>query len=292
METLTLKDNFRISSKREQIVNAFKNPEENTVAILGPCAMTFNLEHIFTENFELQEFERSLENKGVQTVHRIPFWKPRTDPIDWHGVESEHPNEALFFLNTLARFGNNISAETGLLRHIGKLSALQTFSWIGSRNFGNTDLINNLLDEEIDIPVGVKNDMSGNVSNLIDFVENINDKRFRKNPPIIPIFRGGTEIDTTKKWEESVKKMSERTKGKCIIDLAHGSEMVHDPSDQFKKTEIGQVLACIHLAELVSKGALIAGFMFETSDVQSPTDPVMPFDVGLACARILIESKL
>lgn len=284
-------NNLHIAIKREQIVNALEAPTESTLAFLGPCAATFNPEMTTVENFLIQKFEEEHRSVGLIALHRLPFWKPRTNPEDWHGIESTHPDETLEFMSFLGNFGVNVASETGLSRHIGALSALQVFSWIGSRNFGNIELVEQLMRREIDIPIGIKNGMSGNVRELLDFTKFVNDRNIRKAPPTVPIFRGGRELDTPEKWAEAVKEISTKTRGRCIIDLAHGSEMAHDRNGKFGKSEQGQIDSALHLVELITAGNVVAGFMIEMSDIQSPTDPVLRFDTGINCARLLIQAK-
>lgn len=286
---LTLQENIHVSSKRENVINALECPQDSTVAILGPCSATFNTEMTILENQLIQEFEEEHRNSGLIALQRLPFWKPRTNPDDWHGIESTHPEEATQFIEALNRFGSNVAGETGLPRHVGRLSGAQVFSWIGSRNFGNIELTEQLMRHEIDIPIGIKNDTKGDVKGLLEFTKFVNMRNTRNAPPTVPIFRGGSLLNTPDKWGEAVKEISFKTRGRCIIDLAHGSEMVHDPDKN--KSEEGQINAVIHLGKLLQAGNVVAGFMIETSDIQSPTDPVISFNRGLRCARLLLQAK-
>lgn len=70
-----------------------------------------------------------------------------------------------------------------------------------------------------------------------------------------------------------------------IVDVAHGSEMAHDPAGAFGKTVEGQQQALEHVTALAAQGYAPIGIMIEASDIPSPTDPVMPLDV--ACEGLI-----
>lgn len=269
------------------------------LSIVGPCSMSDDIELSKNENFVLSEASRLLPIGTV--LHRIPPWKPRSDPSEWHGQETTNFQMAIDTITQLSRESGNIAIEIGKEEHIERYSRFLTMAWIGSRNFDNLQLQIDLVRTDTTLPVGIKNNLKCEIKALQDRTDQLSIDRWeaaelegqlRNQGKIFPIFRGGPEIKTPEEWEKKFLECLDTFGRKFIVDVAHGGEMAHAPNRDFTKSEMGQ-LACIeHLLELCSRENIDkpCGIMIEASDAESQTDPVIPLGIGLETIRSFAES--
>ncbi len=261
-----------IARKRAQIMQAI-NSADGKLRILGPCSLDFP-DTLLSER-ENHRLAAAEHDSDIVVVHRLPFWKPRTNPKDWHGIESVDAEKSIDVMSQIADHNNNVASETGLPRHTEDFLDFQSMTWVGSRNFGKNgnELIGKIRNRAPDMLIGIKNNLEGNLEGLIELCST--------DEHLVPIFRGGTNMSDPQSWEQAVRDISGRTNGRVIVDTAHGSEMAHDPSGNFKKSVEGQLGAIRHLKELMAEGIAVRGIMSEISDIDSQTDPNIPLSQGL-----------
>lgn len=278
---------LKIFEKRNKISDIIKTGK-GLIVIAGPCAMTDETD-IFTN--EAQRLAQAcIDNPGIEAAYRVPHWKPRTNPEDWHGLETTDPHLAYSTASTIAE--HSWAAEIGHQTHVGRYGDLLTIGWIGSRAVEDQNLLNEITNKLSSLPIGVKNAIDGSIDSALSNIQTINSARKHNDAPAILIYRGGENTRTPNEWAKQYKTAHEATDGKIIVDCAHGSEMAHDPSGQFKKSIQGQVLAIDHLIELAKQGMMPLGIMIEASDAVSPTDPVIPYDLALDGINRLIKNCL
>lgn len=259
------------------------------VAIVGPCA-----NHI----------ERRIINEGRQlaaaatdslvTIHRIPPFKPRTPvhgkPKPWAGLESTNPTAALSRMLWERRRGVHVAHEVATREHVIKYRDVSTFVWLGARSLDSTALNSSLqMPDMLTTPLGIKNGLCGSLEPALKRIEHVQKlRRQRIDMPAasVLVFRGGTSLQTPKAWEDQYKRALELTGGNMIVDIAHGSEMAHDPNGLFRKTTLGQMACLDHVLTLAQNGITPRGIMIEASDFEHPnpvrrTDPNMSFTHAL-----------
>ncbi len=280
------KHRTQINIQREEITDIIDDPKNGLIAIVGPCALTNNPQQHQAEGKRIAELGASHDD--LITLHRMPPWKPRTNPRDWHGLETTEPVAAYSQLATEAKLRANVAIETGHYSHIVRYGELASMIWIGGRNVHKSEMIEALAIHDPTIPIGVKNGLNGHIEEALRRVRAVNALRELGSKAIL-IYRGGENALTPELWEQEYKKAIEQTDGRVIIDTAHGSEIAHDPSN--KKSVEGQIKALEHVIELAQQGYIPAGIMLEASDIESPTDPVIPLEIALEGIRKLYEIK-
>lgn len=287
--------NIEIMAERDKISAALTDNSQ-LLAILGPCAVHRSM-LIREEGQQINALADQLT--GVTAVHRIPVWKPRTPrpgEKPWEGLETTEPADALAQLSDEVSDGTNVAIEISNSEHIEKYHQLLSFGWIGSRNSSDTDLLElaSSHKEMMRIPIGVKNELHGDLAATVNKVNSINLRRrlcgVNGIQPAFAIYRGGSEATTSESWEREYRLMHCLTGGKFIVDVAHGSEIAHD--DDNKKSVTGQLRAAEHVIKLAEIGLAPAGIMIEASDFIAPdidrrTDPNMPIDSALEIVRNL-----
>lgn len=275
-----------------KISAALENHDEELVAIIGGCSMTGHQERIEDEGRRISEFGESFKN--LHLLHRIPPWKPRTNPESWHGEETTNPEGAYRTLASLAISQNNATIEVGSRAHIDRYGPMLTFGWIGSRNDRNTELIKTVAIRDPKLPLGVKNGPDGSIDTALEQVAMVEEVRsYSDRPaPAVLIYRGGEKVRTPEQWEDAYLRALDATGGKLIVDTAHGSEMAHDPDKKFQKSVPGQIAAMEAVIRLAEDGRVPAGIMIEASDIESPVDPTIPLEIALAGAKRLYEIKI
>lgn len=276
-----------IAEQRERVLSIIRKPSEGLLAVVGPCALTNDPEQISAEGITLQELDTAYE--GLVMLHRMPPWKPRTNREDWHGLETTEAEAAYRIVANQAREHANIAIETGHYDHVMRYGQLLTAAWTGGRNVYKDDLIEALAIHDASLPLLVKNGLDGSIEAALKRIRAINAMREQGHIQSALIYRGGENAKTPETWEEAYKLALERTDGKLIVDVAHGSEIAHDPEN--KKSVKGQTLAMEHVIELAKEGYLPAGVMIEASNIESPTDPVMPLEIALDGVKRLYEIK-
>lgn len=267
-----------IQQQRQAFNEAFQD-DRTTIIIAGPCSITEDLEAANLDGFLLDEFGR--KTSDVMTVRRLNPWKPRSNPADWHGLETTNPSVAMDIIQDANAFGDKVAMEFGLPEHLGRYGHLTTLGWIGSRNAVQTHFIEQVATEDHSLPLAIKNGMEGDVDHILELTESVGKVR-GYGAPVIPIFRGGSDLKTPEAWEDAFIRMSEATEGRFIVDSAHGTEMAHDPSQKFGKTVAGQLVALEHIFELIEEGHPVKAIMTEASLTDSPTDPNIPMHKYLA----------
>ncbi len=278
IETMREGPTMEIHEQRQKITSALKGIGGSIIGIEGPCALTSDFGNTEKENSMAEDVSSQL---GITILRRLPPWKPRTNPEDWHGEETTKPDETLQMLAQTAKKYRNLCIEIGKEEHIDKYIDLLTFAWVGSRNSNNIDLMEKIALSAPDLPLGVKNGLDGNIGDTLETIKHLVMIRGEGAAPIVMIYRGGTNAKTPNDWEDKVTDAVHLTKGRVIVDVAHGGEMAHDPGMKFNKTVVGQMACLDHLIELVKRGVVPVGVMIEASNIESPTDPTIPVSIAL-----------
>ncbi|HEU4967021.1 MAG TPA: hypothetical protein VFT53_06135 [Candidatus Saccharimonadales bacterium] len=263
------------------------------IGIIGPCAMTPHQYIIAKEGSQL--YEATEQHPGLYIAHRTPFWKPRTDPADWHGMETEPETveQAFQIISGQANRYGNVAAEVGNHSHIARYAGYLVFGWNGSRNAGGHELVDNLATAEPTLPIGIKNAMDGTVDVALQHIAHVAEIRGETGAPAVLIYRGGTEAQTPKSWERYYRDALERTEGRVIVDVAHGSSIAFNQTGGTTKTEAGQIACMERVIELAVKcGELPIGMMVEASAAPTPTDPVIAPEIALASVLRLHELRM
>lgn len=273
---------------RERISEILNGEYAGLLANIGPCALTDDHLTIDSEGQQLAALTR--DHQGLYATHRLPPWKPRTNPNDWHGLETTNPAGAYRTLVSQAHKG--VSLELGLPYHAERYGALSVMGWIGGRNAANEEHMQQVALHDTALPLAVKNGLDGQVEPMIDKIHSLQELRGPDAAPVVLLYRGGENARTPDAWEDQYRQALELTDGQMIVDVAHGSEMAHNPAGIFEKSVGGQVRALGHVVTLAKQGLTPAGVMMEASSAESPTDPHMPFDIALRGMMRLYELRM
>lgn len=309
----------RVAAERNHVSDILRGENQTFLGIVGPCAMTDTVELdiegdtllSLTQDLEdnlMQDLELDLESDTLQDslqnyedelyyLHRMPPWKPRTNPEDWHGLETTDPAVAYQITVRRALRAVNVSMEFGQPYHPERYGRYATFGWIGSRNVEKTDFIRHVAahPETATMPLGVMNGLTGDVTSAIEQVNMVNRLRGSDAAPAVLIYRGGEAANSPEAWERLYLRAREQSNGLMIVDMAHGAEMAHHPDGQFKKSVEGQIRAQAHYLELEAQGLGALGLMHEASSAKSQVDPPIPLDIavnGIQRAARLRSSSL
>lgn len=261
------------------------------LAVIGPCAMTSAETIIRAEATRLAEVTD--ENDGLEALYRMPFWKPRTNKRDWHGLETTDPELAYKLMAERSGATANIAVEIGTdPRHLSRYADMTSLAWKGGRNDTQSELTYALATHDTTLPIAVKNGLDGDVLRAVDDVERIEELRQGMGARAILLFRGGLNATSPEAWEEQYLKAHELTDGRLLVDWAHGGEQAHDPNGAFGKSVEGQIACMEHTIEIAERtGKAPAGVFAEASSAKSPTDPVMPFEAAIDGAQRLVAIK-
>lgn len=280
-----------IASQRDRATNIIRNPETGLIAIIGPCALTNAPETIEEEGAALTELSSAY--KGLVALHRLPPWKPRTRREDWHGLEITEPEAAYRIIANAARRRGNVAIEMGHYDHVMRYEQLTAFGWVGGRNVQRHELAEAIAIHDHSLPIAIKNGLDGAILKARQNIQGINKDIGRNSTsPATLIYRGGENAQTSEAWERQYVRVLQQTRGNVIVDVAHGSEMAHDPEGAFQKSVEGQEEALEHVIRLAEIGHIPMGVMVEASDIESPTDPVMSLQVALDGVKRLYEVKM
>jgi phospho-2-dehydro-3-deoxyheptonate aldolase len=287
---LSVETEANVLLTRANVSNALNG--DGFLLIEGPCAMTTDREIIDQEGDALYSAQQ--QHSGLVTLHRMPPWKPRTNPEDWHGLESE-PDTVEAAYRTVAERADataNVAAEIGHEPHLDRYADRLTLGWIGSRNAGNVALVQAVATRDPSLPIGYKNAMNGTIDSALEHVRRTDALREGQGAPAVVMYRGGTNAQNPKDWEYNYRSTLERTGGRVVVDTAHGGEMAFDPDGNYKKSVAGQV-ACLEAVVRIAEdhGEIPAGVIMEASSAESPTDPVAPFHVMMDGALRLHELR-
>lgn len=304
-----------------------------------------NLSDRFAEQGANLVFMQGADGEPVRTISgivaqsmflflkRTNIWKPRSNPDDPHGLETGgfaglRPQEAAE-LAFLAVHGNsvrhaNTALELSFPYQVDRYGRLATFAWLGSRldRFytdangtldikARNDFIKYLAISQPTLPVGVKNELGGDIEEAMKIVDMINRIRTGEEEigeldmvvrqvgrieegktmpvalgklaiatvaPAVLIYRGGENAKDPESWISNAEAAVIATNGRAILDMAHGAEMACDPNGEFKKTVEGQAIAWDYAIDLASRRRYV-GNITETSNVDSPMDPPLPIDM-------------
>lgn len=271
-----------IAEKRHRVSDILRGNVAGFLGTAGPCTMTGDKVTIFHEGDRLQQLED--KTQGLLTLHRLPPWKPRSNPKSSHGHETDPKTtvEAYQIIAERADATANLAIEIGHLSHIARYANRISFGWIGGRNVEDTELITALALAQPDLPMGIKNGLDGDITLALQQVELVNSLRGDTAAPAVLIYRGGANATTPDAWEKAYLDAHHRTNSMLIVDSAHGGEMAHDPSKGFNKTILGQVACLNHIIRIgAEQDKLPIGVIIEASQAISPVDPVMDFEQAL-----------
>lgn len=268
---------LKIDINRQRVGNILSGEEQGVVGLIGACAMTDDTNRIRIEGHAQHQITQTEE--GLYLVNRRPFWKPRTNPSDWHGLETDDPELAYRTVAGEAIWGSGVAAELNWQdaehseTHAYRYGPLLTFGWIGGRAVQDSALMERTAMDATMLPLGIKNGLDGEVGPALEQIEKLRELRGENGAPVVLLYRGGENAQNPEDWERQYRYAMEATNGKMIVDGAHGTEMAHHPAGNFKKSVEGQLNALKHIEQIASKGELPTGVMFEASDAHSPTDP-------------------
>lgn len=291
-------DQLTIAAARIAVNAAIIRPD-NRYLLVGPCALTEDLNLLDEENRVWNEF--ATENCLIAAMRRHP-WKPRSvegwaaKMEQWHGLETgyedgsgdpaEAARAAYEIIHHGARTYGNISMEMAFEEHVMRYGPMVSFAQIGARtpsHYYDDDpgsyhqFLDLLARREPTLPVGVKNDTDGGLERAIRDVNRINDIRgglgFSAVSRAVLIYRGGTNAKSPDAWEAGAIDAIERTNGVVILDTAHGGEQAFDPGGKYGKSEHGQLLCLEKAVELQQRGYRYSGLAIESSNIPSPMDP-------------------
>ncbi len=91
---LSLEGRLKIEQTRLDYDLAINSPEEYTLGIIGYCALPSSSRRdvVKFEGEQISGLSDPVKKRLMS--HRMPPWKSRSDPEDWHGEETTDPNGA------------------------------------------------------------------------------------------------------------------------------------------------------------------------------------------------------
>jgi 3-deoxy-D-arabino-heptulosonate 7-phosphate (DAHP) synthase len=275
--------------------NAIMNGERiGRVVLIGACAEQVDTDLQIREREELVAMRPEVPD--IQILMRANGQKQRSKVIGraepWAGSWSTDRAAALVRAKLEFRAGRFNAAEIvtpDYALHVGPLLGV---GWTGARSHDDKGLEEALGTLELsDLPIGVKNDTSGDICSALRRMDRIDSLRGNQNTFLI--YRGGEKIKSVQEWESGIIKASQATNGKLMADAAHDSETIHDLKRLGRKTVDGQQAAASHILDLMADGLDIRGLMMESSNVDVVTrrldagriqsrltDPNMPLQFG------------
>ena len=281
----------RLAERRQRTSNMLGEYSTGLLAVIGPCGMTDTEDIIRAEAAQLSQL--SADNPDLEALYRAPFWKPRTNKQDWHGLETSDPETAYRIMAERSQETANMAVEIGAdPRHLPRYADHTTLAWKGGRNHHQPELTTALALHDPNLPVAVKNGLDGDILKALADIEAIKTMRRGMGARAILLFRGGLNATTPEAWEEQYLYAHELTGGRLLVDWAHGGEQAHDPNGKFGKSPEGQIECMEHTIDIAERtGKIPAGIFAEASSAKSRTDPVMPFDTAVEGATRLLKVK-
>jgi len=286
---------LRIDMARDRASGILSGEQDGTMGVLGPCALTEDSMIIRSEgaiNMAVTENE-----EGLVIAHRLPFWKPRTNAGDWHGLETGYPDgrpdvtgeaahSAYRTIAVEAMLGAGVAAELGQPYHIQRYGHMMTLGWFGGRNIANGTLMDEAALYDTTLPLAVKNGLDGTIRPALEHIDRLTDLRGEGAAPVVLLYRGGENAKDPQSWEREYRGAIEATAGRMIADSAHGTEMAHYQGGGFKKSVEGQEVALQHMVQIAERtGETPAAIMAEASAAASPTDPVIQHRLAIRALR-------
>lgn len=274
---------------------------DGLLVFAGGCALTNEREIIAREGRALAELQAGYN--GLVTGQRLLPYKKRTprppeQQQPWEGLETTEPETAREIVAHQAAMHGSLAAEVALPHHLPTYGNSLSFAWLGART-KDLRLVEQVALYDLSLPVGIKNSLSGDIEPALTTVRTINELRARAADrlevvaaPAVLIYRGGENAQTPQAWEDRRLRAHEITEGRMLDDMAHGTEMAHDPAGQYQKSIVGQERAWEHLLELVAEGYVGVGVLTEASDAASLIDPNMPFARGVANIKRMHNIKM
>lgn len=278
-----------VAKQRLLVCEAIEQVDQTFISVDGPCPLTINPEATMSEAQAKVDNARGLS--GYIALDRECFYKPRTDPNAWNGVDGNHREEAYKVISELAARYGNVIAEIGSLEQLQRYGHLLVAMWSGGRNVRNNRLIRELALADRSIPFFVKNGLDGDIEPALGQIAAINKLRGGKGAPAVLIYRGGNNAQTPEASQEQYKRAHEATEGRLFYDTAHGVEMAYHCEGLFLKSAIGQMLASQALIHLTQQGYPPLGKLSEASDIPEEIDPHMPLAAGLSDSRKIHSIK-
>lgn len=275
---------------RLELTQAVRDHEDHFVSVDGPCPLTDN--PAITASEAEWKVAVGAQLGGYIALDRECFYKPRTNPDDWHGLHSSDSETARQIVSGLSEAHANVIAEVGSMEQLQRYGSLLTAIWIGSRNVGDTDLIEALALADPTLVMGIKNGMDGEIDLALEQVDRVNDLRGDEGAPAVLIYRGGDNARTPEASHDMHVRAYEATGGQLFYDTAHGVEMAHHPDGEFTKSVEGQELASEALVRLAQEGYAPLGKLSEASAIRPIMDPHMPLGVALEHSRLIHAAKL
>jgi len=278
-----------VADARNQLAGAIRQHDRHFVSVDGPCPLTNNPET--TEAEAVEKKANAVGLAGYTALDRECFFKPRTKPEDWHGIDTSERAAAYKIISSLAAQHANVTAEVASLDQLKRYNML-TMIWTGGRNVHNHELMEGLALAAPDTVVAVKNGLDGDIKPALEQIDRIEELRGPDQAPAILVYRGGTNAQTPQESQDAYKRAHEATDGKLFYDTAHGIEMAYDPEGNFQKSSAGQVLASQALVHMSQAGYAPLGKFSEASSIPSIMDPHMPLDLALSDSRSIHAHKL
>jgi 3-deoxy-D-arabino-heptulosonate 7-phosphate (DAHP) synthase len=273
-----------VESSRFAISEKLRGNVAGLVAIVGACAPKEEYSTMLnSDGLALLQAEQT--NQGLEISQRFGLWKPRSNPKSWHGEETTNPIGAYGLMHEALQRRNKPSMEVAFKEHLRRYGQMLCIAWIGSRNFGNEDLLTSLALEDPSLPLPIKNGLDGDIDSALETVSMLNKSRssIEGAAPVVLMYRGGNNAQTPEKWEKQYRRALQLTNGLMFVDVAHGAEMAHDPEGSFGKSAKGELLALEHVLQIAQDyGEMPAGTMAEASESPQVVDPHAPLELVIS----------
>lgn len=282
---LTEEEIRRVEEHRTLFVSGMEGITPVLVAAAGQCSTTKrDAQTTLAEGSVTRDL--ILDASNIFALKRVNNWKPRSNPNDWHGLETEDPELAYQLLVETVRAGAAACTELAVVMHALRYAQTLTMGWVGARNRDESEIVA-ISDADPLLPVLIKNDLDGSHDWAQGMVEALRQKE--RNSYLL--YRGGSQFSTPAQWENAVLHILEQADGRVMLDLAHGSEQAHDPEGRFQKSVEAQLRALEHYIEMGERTGLWAhGVMLEASDAPSDTDLNMPHQVAIKGLRDIVRA--
>jgi len=274
-----------VAVSRHEVGSILIGKQLGLLVVKGSCALTSDSATIRREGQD--HYDMSQTEDGLYVVHRMPPWKPRTNPEDWHGEETTNPLNAFSTLAREAMYGSGVAIELRYPYHIERYGPLLTLGWIGSRAINETEDMTTIAMMDRSLPLSVKNGLDGAIEPALARVQELSELRGPGAAPVVLLYRGGENAQDPASWERQYRQALEITGGKMMVDVAHGTEMAHHPDGNFRKSIEAQMLGLEHVIRIAEKGELPNAVMMEASDVITTTDPHMPHSYAMGRIQYL-----
>lgn len=275
---------LRVEVGRQRVGDILDGQSPGLVGVIGGCAMNGDARTIRREGDAQHQVTQT--EAGLYVVHRRPPWKPRSDPNEWHGMETDDPDGegAEYAYRTIvneATWGSGVAIELNWLdeahteTHADRYGDKLVFGWIGGRAINDVPLMERVAMQDPSLPLGIKNGLDGEIEPALERIEHLTRLRGEGAAPVVLVYRGGENAKDPAAWEKQYLKALALTGGRMVVDVAHGTEMAHHPDGNFKKSVEGQEAAFDHVIDRAEKGNLPNSVMAEASNAASRVDPHM-----------------